>query len=209
MITTPEEYLKYLYRINNTNPTTIALLLPSTETIYDVDLNTRIINAPEFLSTATDHYAETIYFRVDRFFDNMDLTTTVCLIQYENKNAIDADGKPIPGFVYMVPFYDIEHFKHENKILIPWAIGGPATMAAGPVTFAMRFYKLSSNGEELIYNLNTLPATSKILHGMDVIAPDNPNFIVDDLTIENIYNRINIVESSLGVEWDDLLGENY
>jgi hypothetical protein len=61
----------------------------------------------------------------------------------------------------------------------------------------------------LIYNLNTLPATSKILHGMDVIAPDNPNFIVDDLTIENIYNRINIVESSLGVEWDDLLGENY
>jgi hypothetical protein len=140
MITTPEEFLKKLYLINDGNVPSIALLLPSTETIYEVDLNKRTIEAPEFLSVETDHFSETIYFKVDRYYDNMDLTNTVCLIQYENKNAKKEDGTPAGGYAYLVPFYDIQHFKDEDKILLPWAIGGPATAAAGDVEFAIRFY---------------------------------------------------------------------
>lgn len=203
MITTPEEYLKHLYQIRDNNLPTIALLLPSSETIYNIDLNSRTISAPEFLSTETDHFAETIYFKIDRYFDNMDLTNTVCLIQYENKNAVDNDGNPAGGFVYLVPFYDIEHFKQENKILIPWAIGGPATAAAGDVTFAMRFYKLNDSGE-LIYNLNTLPATSKILHGMNVITNENENFMIPDTTIEMIYQKIDTIRSEAELNWIDM-----
>ena len=104
---------------------------------------------------ATDHHAETVYFKVDRFFDNMDLTNTVCLIQYINKNAVDSEGNPSKGRVYLVPFYDTTHFKDEDKILIPWAINGPATSAAGPIEFSLKFYLLNYNGSEYLYNLNT------------------------------------------------------
>lgn len=201
MITTPEEYNAKLYEIQNNNLPTTALLLPNTETIYNVDLNTRKIEAPEFLSVATDHFAETIYFKVDRYFDNMDLTNTICIIQYENDNAKNAEGEFAGGFAYLVPFYDITHFKEENKILIPWAIGGPATKAAGNVTFAMRFYKYNVDGSALIYNLNTLPATSKVLYGMNVITNENENFIIPDNTIEMIYQEINTIRTQKDLTW--------
>ena len=203
MITTPEEYLAKLYQIQDNNLPTIALLLPSDETIYNVDLNSRTIEAPEFLSTETDHFAETIYFKVDRYFDNMDLTKTVCIIQYENDSSVNADGDPAGGFAYLVPFYDISHFEEENKILIPWAIGGPATAAAGNVTFAIRFYKFNAEGTSLIYNLNTLPATSKILHGMNVIN-EKENFIIPDTTVEMIYQEIDTIRSSVDLAWVDV-----
>lgn len=204
MITTPEEYIAKLYLIQNNNLPTVALLLPSDEAIYNVDLNSRAIEAPEFLSTETDHFAETIYFKVDRYFDNMDLTKTVCIIQYENENALNADGDPAGGFTYLVPFYDIEHFKEENKILIPWAIGGPATAAAGNITFAIRFYKYNADGTALTYNLNTLPATSKILHGMNVITEDNENFIIPDTTVGMIYQDIDTLRSQVDyLNWID------
>ena len=204
MITTPEEYLAKWYQIQDNNLPTIALLLPSDETIYNVDLNSRKIEAPEFLSTETDHFAETIYFKVDRYFDNMDLTKTVCIIQYENDGAVNANGEPAGGFAYLVPFYDITHFEEENKILIPWAIGGPATAAAGNVTFAMRFYKFNAEGTSLTYNLNTLPATSKVLHGMNVITNENENFIIPDTTVEMIYQEIDTIRSQAGLTWIDV-----
>jgi hypothetical protein len=54
MITSPEDYLKHLYEIQNNNFPTKAILLPTDETIYDVDLNTREVKAPKFLSAYTD-----------------------------------------------------------------------------------------------------------------------------------------------------------
>jgi hypothetical protein len=203
MITTPEEYLAKLHLIQNNNFPTTAILLPSDETIYNIDLNQRTIESPEFLSVATDHYAETIYFRVARYFDNMDLTNTVCLIQYENANAVNEDGEPAGGFCYLVPFYDIEHFKETDEILFPWAIGGPATAAAGKITFSVRFYRVSADGEELVYNLNTKPAVSKILHGMNVITKDNENFVLADTTVEMIYQEIDMIRSGAILTWVD------
>ena len=105
MITTAEEYLQSLWKINDGNIPTRAILLPSDETIYEIDLNTRIIKAPKFLSVQKDHASETIYFLVDRMFGETDLSTTSCLIQY-----INADG--IGGF-QIVPFYDITTFSSQ------------------------------------------------------------------------------------------------
>ena len=48
MITSAQEYFANLYRIQDQNPPTFALLLPSTEKIYDINLNARTIEAPEF-----------------------------------------------------------------------------------------------------------------------------------------------------------------
>ena len=203
MITSVEDYLKELWKLQDGNLPAQAILLPSDETIYNVNLNTREIDAPNILSAKTDHLAETIFFSVDRYFDNMDLTKTVCVIQYVNQNATDEDGNPAGGFLYLVPFYDIAYFqkKGENKILIPWAVGGPATAAAGPVTFALRFFLCNAEGTEIIYNLNTLPAESRVLESMDVVVEDNQNFMIPDTTIAMLYQSINEVRNYVTLKW--------
>jgi hypothetical protein len=43
-----------------------------------------------------------------------------------------------------------------------------ATQAPGPVEFQIRFYKLNNSKNKYVYNFNTLPATSKVMYGMDI-----------------------------------------
>lgn len=162
MITSADEYLNALFKINeNGNIPSLAVLLPRSENIYNIDLGARTVEAPEFLSVIDDHVSETIYFLVDRFFDNVDMSTTGCVIQYINANN--------EGRIYSVPFYDIETYHDVNKMLIPWCIEGEATKAAGDVTYSIRFFKVDSTGKYITFNLNTLPTTSKVKEGLNIL----------------------------------------
>lgn len=183
MITSAQEYYSNLYRIQDENPPTLALLLPSTERIYNINLNTRTIEAPEYLSVETDHKAEAIYFKMPRFFDGVDLTTKTTVIQYEN-----AAGE---GHVYLVPFYDVETADRldinegddiHQTILFPWLIDRNVAKKAGVVSYNLRIYELASESD-LLYSLNTLPAESKILHGIDL--SDDTLYSVVTLTENN------------------------
>lgn len=153
---------KFLYEIASQNSPNIAELPGATKNMYEVNLSTREIDSPEFLSVNAEHKAEVVYFVMDRFYDYMDLTTTTCVIQY-----IAPDGKP---YVYIVPFYDIYTFRSLNKMIIPWNIDGAATQVAGTLKYSIRFYKMAGEGEyaTIAYNLNTLPAESQILESLNV-----------------------------------------
>ena len=190
MITAPQEYFDNLWRIQSKNSPQFALLLPSSERIYEIDLNSRTIEAPEFLSVQTDHYAETIYFMTDRYYDNVDLSETVAIVQYITSGGLKR--------IYVVPFYDTETYKEyvvleegeeKKKIIFPWCIDGAATRDAGDVQYSIRFYKVDLVQKNLIYNLNTLPAKSKVLHGMDVLA-ENDDYDFQVEIIEEIFARI-------------------
>ena len=135
MVTQPSDYEEKLWELQNNAPTTKAILLPKDEKIYDIDLDTRTISVPKFLSVAKDHQAETIYFKFDRFFDHTDLTLKSCVIQYTNALG--------DTYLYPVPFYDMETFADEDKVIIPWCIQGHATEAAGTVRFAISFYSVN------------------------------------------------------------------
>ena len=50
MITNSHDYEEMLWEIQSNAPTRKALLLPKDEKIYDIDLNTRKISVPKFLS---------------------------------------------------------------------------------------------------------------------------------------------------------------
>ena len=143
---------EFLYEIASQNSPNIVELPGAKKNMYEVNLSTREINSPKFLSINAEHKAEVVYFVMDRFYDYMDLINTTCVIQY-----IAPDNKP---YVYVVPFYDIYTFRHLNKMIIPWNIDGAATQTSGLVKYSIRFYKLSGEGSnaELVYNLNTLPA---------------------------------------------------
>ena len=162
MMTERPEYLDLLYKIQDENKPSLAILLPGNERIYNVDMATRKIEAPEFLSVETDHRSEVIYFRTGRYFDSIDLTNTVCVVQY-----INAAGE---GRIYAVPYYDVDTLSSTNEILFPWEIDGEATKEAGDVQYSLRFFVLDSNkvDKKLVYNLSTLASTSKVLHGIKI-----------------------------------------
>ncbi len=154
--------IEKLYEFASQSSPNIVELPKAKRNMYEVDLSTRQINSPKFLSVTAEHKAEVVYFVLDRYFDYMDLSNTTCLIQY-----IAPDGTP---YVYIVPFYDIYTFRHLNKMIIPWNIAGSATKEKGKLQYSIRFYKLHGEGKDakIVYNLNTLPAESEILESLNV-----------------------------------------
>lgn len=207
MITPSQDYLDLLYRIQDPNRQDKIIQLPENEPIYNIDLNKRSIEAPQYLSVEYDHNAETIYFCVDRFFDNVDLATMFCVVQYQNANPNKAQG----GYIYAVPYFDITTMAKENKMLFQWAIEGPATAFSGTVTFSIKFYRISSividnvdgsSMEKKVYDyvLNTQPSKSTVLHGFDVLATSE-NYYFESSEVEQIYQRIEEVRRQNDLYW--------
>jgi hypothetical protein len=140
--------------------------------IYNIDLNTRTIEVPQFLSVTEDHNSSVIWFKVDRFYDDIDLYGASCWIQYKNSLKQEFICTTIPK-----PFAHDSH----DALYIPWPISRAATEGSGTVEFSIRFFKLSENVEEttdengeskelrkVIYSLNTKPAKGKILDTLQV-----------------------------------------
>lgn len=171
MKTDEQNFLSVLYEIQRFHSPNLAILAPKDEPLFEIDLNTREIHAPEIISVKEDHRAETIYFKVARYYDGIDLAKTCCIIQY-----INALGE---SRVYAVPYYDAETYSELNIMLFPWVIDGEATKAAGTVQYSVRFFKLNSQGSLLVYNLNTLPTTGIVEKGFD-------------MKYEAIYNRVEV-----------------
>jgi len=226
MITTPEEYFKYLWGIEAQEPLLdeegniqydengevimvgvnpynnrpiLSIVLPSDERTFDVDLATRTISVPTFLSVQKDHRAETIYFLIDRFYEYKDLATTSCLIEYVNANG--------EGGYYLAPFYDITTYKsytdangntYQDKMLIPWCIEGNVTKVAGPVQFALRFYELDKTNTEFVYNIRTKIATAEVLASTDESHLNaNVDYDATANLIEQVNSKLDNAESTV------------
>ena len=208
-----QEFLSNLYAIQSLNPPSYVLF-PDKKKTYNIDLATRTINAPTYLSVSRDHESETIYFTIDRFHDYMDLTNTTCVIQY-----ITPDKK---AHLYAVPFYDVITDKINNKVIFPWCVDGNVTKFTGIVEFSVRFYIAESYEEikevydeksdtlkeekslafRLLYNLTTAPAYSKVLDGMEVSKLES-DFDISASAVDYILGEISKINRE-GVYWDIL-----
>lgn len=194
MITISQEYYRNLYRIQQDhNLPSLAILLPSTENIYELNLNSRVVEAPEHLGNYTDNAAEVIYFKCDRYFDYMDLASCTIIVQYKN-----AKGE---SRIYPVPFVDVATCSLENKMLIPWCVDGNVTAQAGEVTFSIRFYKIDVNGSYLSYSLTTLPAKTKVLEAMNVVEDNAEPFEFTPSQYEELVARIQAYENVNDLTW--------
>lgn len=203
MITSPVDYKELLYRIQDYNRQYKIIQLPKDEPIYNIDLNTRIVDAPKMLSVEYDHNAETIYFKCDRYFDHIDLADEhiAIVIQYENASP----KKEERGYIYAPSYKDTITFKDENKIAFPWVIEGPATAFSGTVSFSIKFYNIDEKGN-YTFCLNTMPSKSQVLHGMNVYE-NSSNFVYDANMTEQIYKRLEDVAEQATLYWLDLEGE--
>lgn len=159
MITSSKEYYDLLYLIQDMNPPETAVLIPKDEPIFRINLDSRTIEAPTNFSVATDHRAETIFFRVNRYYDNVDLSSMCCVIQFVNANKVSG--------IYPVPFYDIDSLTETNEMLIPWVIDGTVTEKAGKVTFSLQFFRVAEGSGKYTYNLNTVTQQFEVLKGND------------------------------------------
>lgn len=164
MITSQNEYLSSLAQIQMGINGENYFPIPAAEKIYKIDLNTRTVEAPALLSVTQDNEAEILFFEVDRYFDNMDLLNTTCVINYVN-----AIGE---HFVYPVPCVDAVTKRSEDKLLLPWVISSDVTWAAGAVRFAFQFYEINTGTLEFEYMLRTLAASTKVGQGLDVQYQD-------------------------------------
>lgn len=177
-------YEDLLFDIQKNNPPQVVELLPSDDDIFEVDLNTRTINVPQFLSVRYDHNAEVIYFKCARYYDNMDLARTVCVIEYMNANN--------KAGIYRVPFYDISKYDINEEdaevitpvMYVPWSVGGLATATAGKVTFNLHFYQLAEDKKTFLYSMRTKPAEGKVLHGMDLTDEELKDFNLEPTVAE-------------------------
>ena len=202
-------YKSLLYEIQEASsqgPTTDVIIVPSNVNLYTVNLNTREINAPEYLSVQHEHHAETVYFLVDRFYDNMDLAQTTCVIQYTTNDET---------YIYLVPYCDVTTYP--NQMIIPWCISGTATQYAGVVKYTMRFYiidkqsviddndEYNAENAQFAYNLSTKPAQSRVMYGLPIDAVfNNEDYQVEtNNRLYELLNTINQMVDNATVYWNE------
>ena len=160
-----------LFEIQNKNRPQMAAM-PYAKEYVEVDLRSRVIGDRPILSAAKDHKAESVYFITDRYWDYMDLSTTTCIIQYKTY-PVDPEKQGVTG-LYAVPYYDIYSHKatpgttEKDRMVIPWCIDGRVTQDEADVEYAIRFFRVDTEGRKLVYNLNTTTSTGKVLYGLDV-----------------------------------------
>lgn len=134
---------------------------PPREDIWDIDSNTRRVYIPPqfrwIVAVQGDHYSEILTFRIDRYFDGVDLSQKTCIVQFLN-----AGGK---AGTYQVQKMDTT--TEPGKIIFQWAVDNVATQFSGELRFIIRFY--STNGKGLYdFTFNTVPRIVLVHEGLDV-----------------------------------------
>lgn len=202
MITGSEEYKEFLASLaNSTDPPLIRIRIPKDEPVYQINWDTRIVDAPDFIAVEADHEAELIYFEMDRYFDLMDLSQCIGFVQF--KNAKNEE------FFYVIPYYDIT--SKDGKIIFAWDIQAPVTKYGGVVQFSFKFFKVNQATGELVYELNTTVAKTKVLVGWANKAGANHTYntldssqIIIDNELVNTIARIKDTADGLHVFWIDV-----
>lgn len=175
-------------------------MLPLDEEHFKIDANSRIITVPEAfrkngIAVQGDETAEVIYFKIDRYFDFMDLNNAYIIIQWhidgtnpaQNNAPVSADGSSLEWV------RDIE--SEPNKLIFGWALDSEITKYPGTLKFSVRFIGLNEKQEDenygkIEYSLSTLEATAIINKALD-LKVDITSLNTLKNKAEAINNRIN------------------
>lgn len=202
MVTGSEEYQRFLASIAESyNPPSIRMRIPTDEPVYEVNLDTRVISTPSFLGVEADHEAELIYFEMDRFFDSVDLSTCIGLVQFRNAKNEE--------YYYVIPYYDV--VSKTGKLIFAWDIQSPATKYGGSVQFSFKFFRIDTASGELLYELNTLVAKTRVLVGWANKNGANHNYntiSAEDILVNNDFlqklAQLEQIQKNLSIYWIDV-----
>ncbi len=174
-ISTLDEYFQHLHEISLKDPSLI--ILPLDEEKFFIDGNSRKITVPQAFTkngvgVQGDHYAEYIYFEIDRYFENIDFGS--------------------PSITAVVEFIDASQQKHftkawikytdekSSKVLIGWPITQDVTAKAGSIKFSVRLFELEGNSYKRSFGT---------LIGQLVVNP-SLDFAISKAEIDNIQGKL-------------------
>lgn len=185
-ITSLEEYfcrLKDLWNINYK-----YIMLPLDEPPMEIDANKRTITIPSNLKTAGlsvegDQLAETLFFRVARYFDYMDLSTCDIAVQWILPNGDE--------YATLIEMIDVE--SDPGYLIFACPLTAEITQVAGSVELAVRFFKMGGSNT-IDYSLNTLPVKANIGAALKI---KNPTAVTES-AVQNLFNSA-IENSDLAV----------
>lgn len=177
-ISTLDGYFQHLNEISRKDPSLI--ILPLDEEKFSIDGNSRKITVPQAFTkngvgVQGDHYAEYIYFEIDRYFENIDFGS--------------------PSITAVVEFIDANQQKHftkawikytdeeSSKIIIGWPITQDVTSKAGTIKFSVRLFELDADGNSYKRSFGTLI-------GQLVVNP-SLDFAISKAEIDNIQGNLN------------------
>lgn len=175
-ISTLDGYFQHLHEISLKDPSLI--ILPLDEEKFFIDGNSRKITVPQAFTkngvgVQGDHYAEYIYFEIDRYFENIDFGS--------------------PSITAVVEFIDANQQKHftkawikytdekSSKVTIGWPITQDVTSKAGTIKFSVRLFELDGNSYKRSFGT---------LIGQLVVNP-SLDFAISKAEIDNIQGNLN------------------
>ena len=146
-----------------------------------IDANSRTITVPaDFkrngIAVQGDEVAEIVYFKINRYFDFMDLNNAEIYIQWEQSgNVANPDSGVSKEWVR-----DIE--SDPDYLIFGWPLDSTITANAGPIKFAVRFIQWDEKKEKIIYSFSTLDAVATINPALDF----EPSELIVTETINNM-----------------------
>ena len=151
-------------------------IIPFGENDFAIDANTRKIGIPQEFSrngvgVEGDHFVESLYFTIDRYFDTIDFAQSEVKAIVE---WINANGEKCYSPAWTKVLDD-----DNKKLIIGWMLTDKATKKAGVVKFSIRLYtlqdgKLESSFATLVTNVVINPSMNFDLEavGQDKIEPE-------------------------------------
>ena len=184
-ISTLEEYFSWLQNLGDEKlgGDRKYTILPIDEDHFEINANTRAISIPASfkkngVAVQGDDLAEVLYFKIDRYFDYMDLNNCDIYIQWETPK--DAEGKTIKS---VSPAYIRDIASEPGKLIFGWALSDAITANSGNLKFSVRFFqwKDTDDGKKtLAYSFSTLTAQVLIQPSIN-FNPETDEYHVDDV----------------------------
>lgn len=167
-------------------------IIPFGENDFVIDANSRKIGVPqEFARNGVgvegDHFVESLYFTIDRYFDTIDFAQSNIMAIVE---WINAKGEKCYSPAWTKILSD-----DDEKLIIGWVLTDKATEKAGIVKFSIRLYSLDEDGKlessfaTLVTNVIINPSMNFDLEaaGKDKIEPE---FASSGLAHEAVFKRL-------------------
>lgn len=167
-------------------------IIPFGENDFVIDANSRKIGVPqEFARNGVgvegDHFVESLYFTIDRYFDTTDFAQSNIMAIVE---WINAKGEKCYSPAWTKILSD-----DDEKLIIGWVLTDKATEKAGIVKFSIRLYSLDEDGKlessfaTLVTNVVINPSMNFDLEaaGEDKIEPE---FASSGLAHEAVFKRL-------------------
>ena len=167
-------------------------IIPFGENDFVIDANSRKIGVPqEFARNGVgvegDHFVESLYFTIDRYFDTTDFAQSNIMAIVE---WINANGEKCYSPAWTKILSD-----DDEKLIIGWVLTDKATKKAGIIKFSIRLYSLDEDGKlessfaTLVTNVVINPSMNFDLEaaGEDKIEPE---FASSGLAHEAVFKRL-------------------